>query len=88
MLIFAALICLLPALLPDNGLVQVAAQISPLSPLQTGSSGGPSISMGGATLINVMASGQAGLMSLALLLVAIIIAEFAVVSKREQQAHL
>lgn len=73
MLIFAGLICLLPALLPDNGLAHVAAQISPLSPLQTGGSGGPSISVGGATLVNVMASGQAGLMSLALLLIAIII---------------
>ena len=76
-LFLAALVSLLPAILPDafsaGGLGYVSAQISPFSPLQTVDSGGPIISVSGPTLVNVMASGQASLTRLALLLITIVI---------------
>ena len=70
-LLCAALFSLAPSLLVDGGHL-ANAQISPLSPLQAVDSGGPAISLSGTTVINVMASGQAQLMRLALLLIAII----------------
>ena len=73
-LIVAAAICFLAVGMVGGEVGSVSAQISPLSPLGVQAvTGGASLSLTQLPLINVLASGQAGLTRLALLLLGIIV---------------
>lgn len=72
-LLVAAAISLLVVAMP-GGALSVSAQVSPLSPLGAPAvTGGAPISLAPLPRLNVMASGQAGLSRLALLLFGIIV---------------
>jgi hypothetical protein len=73
-LIAAAALCFLIVLIPGSDAGAISAQISPLSPLGAPAiTGGAPLSLSQLPLLNVMASGQAGLTRLALLLLGIIL---------------
>ena len=73
-LVAVAALCFLIVIMPGGDAGSISAQISPLSPLGAPAvTGGAPLSLSQLPLINVMASGQAGLTSLALLLLGIIL---------------
>ena len=73
-LVAAFAICLLVLFIPGGSAGYISAQISPLSPLGAPAiTDGAPLSLTQMPLINVMASGQAGLTRLALLLFGIMV---------------
>lgn len=72
-LIAAAFVCLMVAVFAGGDVTTVSAQISPLSPLYAVGSDSPAITFIGVNKFNVMASGQAALTRLSLVLAGIIV---------------
>lgn len=82
LLAMAVLACLTAVLLASGETTSFAAQISPILPLNGVDSGGPSIALAPWPMVNVMASGQAALMRLALLLFAVIVSAGVIMWRR------